>query len=121
MSTAECAASRISSTKQLSHHANQFPSVRVAGEVVVDTLGLAAGADQTGVAQLLQVLGGVGYGQARDCGQHFYATRTLGKEFEQFQSVGVGESLSDTAQFENRRCLSGAVDMGAGSCDITFN
>lgn len=67
----------------------------VAGEVVVGVLGLAAGLDQTGVAQVLQVLGGVGHGQARDCGQGLDATRILGDKFQQFQAIAMRLGIGD--------------------------
>ena len=75
----------------------QFDDV-VSGQPVEHLRPLLAAADQAGLAQLLEVLRGVGNRQPRDLRQGIHAAFALGQELQQFQPVSITQRLADTRE-----------------------
>ena len=69
-----------------------------AGDGVKNVPVLFARGDQSGPPQVLEVLRGVGDREPGEGGEGFDAAFLLGKEFQQFQTVAVGQGLPDIGQ-----------------------
>lgn len=69
------------------------------GEGVEDLEALLAGLDEAGGAEGLEVLGGVGDGEAAEAGEVLDGAFGLGEEVEDFEAGGIGESLADAGEF----------------------
>ena len=65
----------------------------VVSQAIDHALAVALRGDQTGAAQLLQVLRGVRHGEANPLGQGFDAARPLGQLLDQFDPMFVAERL----------------------------
>jgi hypothetical protein len=76
----------------------QQPDHLVARQAIEDMLAVLTRADQPGMPELLQVLGGICDAQPRDLGQRLHAALALGEEFQQLQAVGTAQGLPDPGE-----------------------
>ncbi len=65
---------------------------------VEDALAIASGLNQAGTAQLLQMLGGIGYRQPGQFGQALHGALALGDVLQQGQAMGMAERAGDLGQ-----------------------
>ena len=70
----------------------------VVSQAVDHALAVATRADQSGAAQLLQMLRGVRHGEPDPFGQGFDAARSLGQLLDQFDPVLMAEGLGHLGQ-----------------------
>jgi hypothetical protein len=84
----------------------------VADETVVDAHAVAAGGDESGLPEGLQVGGGGGQAESGGLGEGVDAALALGEQVEQFQAFAVGQRLAGLGDGVEQLCFAGGVSHG---------